>query len=149
MAYLGSCFLLIWGLGVVEIVFRMVLVRFEVLGQLRRVRSTPDPNTFEKYRNTPPSSIAILLQKYALLLPESGICTTNLYCDTAAPICIAILSQKCQVQGSLEHHQVTMHGTKVTIVFLGEMSIGDVSRRIPAWQLDILACCEPQFEHSA
>ena len=59
----------------------------------RRIKSTPDPDTFEKYRDTPPISIAILLQKYALLLAESSIYTTNLYHDTA-PICIAILLQK-------------------------------------------------------
>ena len=60
---------------------------------LRRATSTPDPDTFEKYRCTPPISIAILLQKYALLLAESGIYTTNLYHDTP-PICIAVLLQK-------------------------------------------------------
>ena len=60
---------------------------------LRRITSTPDPDTFEKYRDTPPISIAILLQKYALLLAESSIYTTNLYHDTP-PICIAILLQK-------------------------------------------------------
>ena len=58
-----------------------------------RVKSTPDPDTFEKYRDTPPISIAIVLQKYAPLLAESSIYTTNLYHDTA-PICIAILLQK-------------------------------------------------------
>ena len=52
----------------------------------RRVKSTPGPDT-------PPISIAMLLQKYALLLAESSIHITNLYHDTA-PICIAILFQK-------------------------------------------------------
>ena len=65
----------------------------EVSTLLRRVASTPDPDTFEKYRGTPPISIAILLQKYTLLLAESSIYTTNLYHDTP-PICIAILLQK-------------------------------------------------------
>ena len=60
---------------------------------VRRIKSTPDPDTFEKYRNTPPISIAILLQEYALLLAGSSIYTTNLYHDTP-PICIAILLQK-------------------------------------------------------
>ena len=60
---------------------------------IRRATSTPDPDTFEKYRDTPPISIAILLQKYALLWAESSIYTTNLYHDTA-PICIAILLRK-------------------------------------------------------
>ena len=60
------------------------------LSQLGRVKSTPDPDAFEKHRDTPPISIAILLQKYALLLAESSIYTTNLYHDTP-PICIAIL----------------------------------------------------------
>ena len=55
--------------------------------------STPDPETFEKYRDTPPISFAIFLQKYALLLAESSIYTTNLHHDTP-PICIAILLQK-------------------------------------------------------
>ena len=31
----------------------------------RRVKSTPEPNSFEKYRDAPRISIAILLQKYA------------------------------------------------------------------------------------
>ena len=30
---------------------------------LRRIESTPDPDTFEKYRDTPPTSIAILFAK--------------------------------------------------------------------------------------
>ena len=42
----------------------------------RKAKSTPDPDTFEKHRDTPPISIAILLQKYALLLAESSIYTT-------------------------------------------------------------------------
>ena len=58
--------------------------------KLRRVATTPDPDTFEKYRDTPPISIAILLQNYALLLAESSIYTTNLYHDTP-PICITHL----------------------------------------------------------
>ena len=45
------------------------------------VKSTPDPDTFEKYRDTPPISIAILLQKYALLLQKVVY---------TPPICIAI-----------------------------------------------------------
>ena len=61
--------------------------------------STPDPDTLETYRDTPPISIAILLQKYVLLLAES-IYSTNLYHDTP-PICIAILLQKYWGQGSL------------------------------------------------
>ena len=61
--------------------------------KFRRVTSTPDPDIFEKYRDTPPVSIAILLRKYALPLAESSIYTTNLYRDTP-PICIAILLQK-------------------------------------------------------
>ena len=61
--------------------------------EIRRVKSTPDPDTFEKYRDTPPISIAILLQRYALFLAESRIYTTSLYHNTA-PICIAILLQK-------------------------------------------------------
>ena len=59
----------------------------------RRFKSTPDPDTFEKYRDTSPISIAILLQKYALLSTESSIYTANLYHDTP-PICIAILLRK-------------------------------------------------------
>ena len=61
--------------------------------KIRRVTSIPDPDILEKYRDTPPISIAILLQKYALPLAESSIYTTNLYHDTP-PICIAILLQK-------------------------------------------------------
>ena len=61
--------------------------------KLGRVKSTPDPDTFEKYRDTPPISIAILLQKYALFSAESSIYAANLYHDTA-PIYIAALLQK-------------------------------------------------------
>ena len=60
---------------------------------MEEVRSTPDPDTFEKYRDTPPISIAILLQKYALLLAESSIYTTNLDHSTP-PICFVTLLQK-------------------------------------------------------
>ena len=49
---------------------------------IRKMKSKSDTDTFEKYRDTPPISIAILLQKYALLLAESSIYTTNLYHDT-------------------------------------------------------------------
>ena len=45
---------------------------------VRRVESTPDPDTLEKYRDTPPTSIAILLQKHALFLAESSIYTIRL-----------------------------------------------------------------------
>ena len=45
--------------------------------------------------------------KYAALLAESSIYTTNLYHDTA-PICIAILLQKYQGQGSLAHSQIVL-----------------------------------------
>ena len=48
---------------------------------LMGVTSTPDPDTFEKCRDTPPISIAMLFQKYALLA-ESNIYTP--------PVCIMI-----------------------------------------------------------
>ena len=54
--------------------------------------ANPDPDIFEKYRDTPPMSIATLLQTYSLSA-DSSICTsstTNLNHDTA-PNCIAIL----------------------------------------------------------
>ena len=57
------------------------------------VESTPDPDTFEKYRDTPPISIATLLQKYAHILAHSRAYTTKLYHDMP-PICIAMLLQK-------------------------------------------------------
>ena len=66
--------------------------------RVRRVASTPDPDTLKKYRDTTPISITILLQKHALLLAESTICTTNLYHD-AAPICIAYLCRSIRVRG--------------------------------------------------
>ena len=69
--------------------------------KLRRVKATPDPNTFEKYRDTPPISIAILLQKYAFLA-ESNIYNTNLYHDLP-PICIAKTFAEVWGQGSLPH----------------------------------------------
>ena len=61
--------------------------------RIKRVKSTPDPGTLKSNRDTPPISIAILLQKYALFLTESSIYATNLYHDTA-PICTAMLLQK-------------------------------------------------------
>ena len=61
--------------------------------KIRGVTSTPDPDTFEKYCDAPPISIAILLQKYALLLAESSLYATDLYHNTP-PICIAILLRK-------------------------------------------------------
>ena len=70
--------------------------RFVFLGIpcFRRIQSTPDPDTFEKYRDAPPISIAVLFWlKYALLLAESTIYTTTLYRDMP-PICIAMLFQK-------------------------------------------------------
>ena len=71
---------------------------------VKRVESTPDPNTSEKYRDTPPISIAILLQKYALLSAEStnihhqfvSRCASHLYRDTFAEVL---------GQGSLGHPQ--------------------------------------------
>ena len=58
-----------------------------------RVKSPLNPDTFEKYRDTPPISITILLQKYALFLAESSIYTTYLFHDTPH-ICIAMLLQE-------------------------------------------------------
>ena len=43
----------------------------------RRTTSTPDPDTFEKHRDTPSISFAILLHKYAHILAESSVYTTN------------------------------------------------------------------------
>ena len=45
-------------------------------------KSLTDPDTLENYRDTPPISSAMLLQKYALLLAESSIYTP--------PICVTI-----------------------------------------------------------
>ena len=68
-----------------------------------------DPDTFEKYRDTFLISVAILLQKYALLLAESSICTTIFYHDTA-PTCFVMLLRKYLGQGSLEHPpNLTVH----------------------------------------
>ena len=51
----------------------------------QRIKSTPGPDTFEKYRSTPPISSAILLQEYVLLLAENSF---------------------AEVLGSLEHPHV-------------------------------------------
>ena len=59
---------------------------------------------FEKYRGTPPISIAILLQTYSPFLVESRSFTANLY-HNMLPIRIAILFQKYWGQGWLEHPQ--------------------------------------------
>ena len=62
-----------------------------------RIKWSPDPDTFEKYRDAPPISIAMLLQKYPPLLAESSV-YTKLYHD-APPICIATLLQTKRGQG--------------------------------------------------
>ena len=46
---------------------------------LRGVKWTPDPNSFEKYPDTPLISIAMLLQKLALILAESSMYTVSRY----------------------------------------------------------------------
>ena len=59
-----------------------------------RVKSTPDPDAFEKYRDTPPISIAIFLQKYALPLGRNehfhhqfvSRYASHLYCDAFAEV---------------------------------------------------------------
>ena len=56
--------------------------------------------TFEKYRDTPPISIAILLHKYALLLAESSIYTTNLYHDMP-PFVSRYVCRSIRVRGRL------------------------------------------------
>ena len=60
---------------------------------IRRVKSTPDPDTCEKVSRYTSHVYGILLQMYALPVAESSIYTTNLYHDTP-PICIAILLRK-------------------------------------------------------
>ena len=52
----------------------------------------------EKYRDTPPISTVILLQKHAVVLAQSSM-YTSLFHGTD-PICIAML-----LQNSLEHAQ--------------------------------------------
>ena len=51
---------------------------------ITRVKSTPDPDDFEKYCDTPPVSNAMLSQRHEILLAESRIYTTNLYHDAAS-----------------------------------------------------------------
>ena len=68
----------------------------------RRVKSTPDPNTCEKVSRYTSHFYRILLQKYALLLAESSIYTTNVYHDTPPT-----LKQKAVEQ--------RMHATKTEI----------------------------------
>ena len=46
---------------------------------LRGVKWTPDPNSFEKYPDTHLISIAMLLQKFALILGESSMYTASRY----------------------------------------------------------------------
>ena len=46
----------------------------------------PDPDTFERHRDTPPISIAMLLRKYALFLAERSIHTSNLYRDASSEV---------------------------------------------------------------
>ena len=61
-------------------------MRFAILVRsVRRIKSTLHPDTLEKYRATPPISIAMLFQKYVLLLAENSIYTTNLYHDIRHP----------------------------------------------------------------
>ena len=67
--------------------------------KFRRVKSTTDPDTSEKYHETPPISIVILLQQYAPFWAEGSIYTFNLYYDTAH------VYRDAFGQGSLEHPQ--------------------------------------------
>ena len=57
----------------------MLTVGGKIDGARIRVRRVTSIHTFEKYRDKPPTSIAILLQKYALFLVGSSICTTHSY----------------------------------------------------------------------
>ena len=75
-------------------------VTFRAATQESQVDSYPD--TSEKYRDTPPNSIVILLQKYVLLLQEIVLYTTNLSHD-AVLIGIAILLRKGKGQGLMKH----------------------------------------------
>ena len=77
---------------------------FENRCLIRRVKSTPDPDTCEKVPRYTSHFYGILLQMYALPVADRSIYTTNLYHDTP-PICIAILLQKYSGQGSLGHSQ--------------------------------------------
>ena len=70
----------------------------------RRAKLPHDPDIFEKFRDAPPVFMAMILSKYALLFAESSINTTSLHHNTA-PLCIAMLLQKYEGQGSLEHPQ--------------------------------------------
>ena len=69
----------------------MVKIRDPLIVVSRRVKSTPGPDTFEKYRDTP-SFLSRYICKIMpfLLLAESSTCTTNLYHDVA-PVCVTIL----------------------------------------------------------
>ena len=67
---------------------------------LRRVKLTPDPDTFEKYRDTPSISIAILLlQEYALLLAESSEYTPPIYITIRLPCVSRYFCRSIQVRG--------------------------------------------------
>ena len=73
------------------------------LASLRRVTSIPDGDAFEKYCDTPPIYITMLLQKkYAFLMVGSDVYTTNLYVGTP-PICTTMLVQKCQGRTTNSH----------------------------------------------
>ena len=80
-----NCFVAILQLQLHELLLCELFTVF-----FRRVKSTPDPDTSEKYRDTPPISMAYFCKSMPPLLAESSIYTTNLYHDTA-PICITIL----------------------------------------------------------
>ena len=58
----------------------------------------PWPDTSEKYRGTPPISIAIRLQKYAVLLAESSVYSTTLYITIRRPSVSKCLCRNIRVR---------------------------------------------------
>ena len=113
----------------------------------RRVRSTHDPDAvaLEKYRDTPPDLSRYFCKRNALLLAESSI-YTKLYHDTA-PICIAMLLQKYQVQGSLEDSpQIAPKPTKNLEVQYSEIDLGELSGVIRASRFARFARITRKFE---
>ena len=92
--------------GVIPCFDHSMLTCLEVRGRLpsyRRVTSIPDRDAFEKYCDATPTCLAMLLQKYALLLVEISGYTTDVY-EMHLPCvswCFCTSIRGCQ--GSLAH----------------------------------------------
>ena len=77
-----------------------------------RVKSTPDPDAFEKCRDTPPVSIAVLLQNYALLLAVAAVHTPPMCITIRLPFLSRYFCRSIKVRGRWNTPQSKSRGEK-------------------------------------